>query len=111
MQQMGKCLRCSRHSLLIASAVLMFSLLAGGVAARDRAKLDIVPAVRHSAMVGQIAFAPGGSRVLSDSIEVALPPDGARVVTGNIGGTARLWDTSPGRLRAFDGHFPILVQG
>ena len=37
---MGKRLRCSKHSLLIASAVLMFSLPAGGVAARDRAKAD-----------------------------------------------------------------------
>ena len=42
---MGKRLRFSRHSLLIASAVLTLSLLAEAAKPQDRAKLEIVAAI------------------------------------------------------------------
>jgi len=95
-QEMGTRLRYSRHSLLIASAVLTLSLLAEAAKPQDKAKLEIVPAVGHSTVVGSVAFSP----------------DGAHVVTDNVDRPIKVWDTAPGlRLRTLDGHSPILVQG
>jgi len=92
---MGKRLRYSRHSLLIASAVLTLSLLAEAAKPQDKAKLEIVPAVGHSTVVGSVAFSP----------------DDAHVVTDNVDRPIKVWDTAPGlRLRTRDGHSPILVQ-
>ena len=93
---MGKRLRFSRHGLLIGSAVLTLSLLAEVANAQDRAKLEIVSAIGHSAAAGSVAFAPDESRALSRSIDHAV----------------RVWDTATGRLlRTLDGPSPILVQG
>jgi len=93
---MGKRLRYSRHRLLIASAVLTLSLPAEAAKPKDRAKLEIVPAIGHSTVVGSVAFSP----------------DGAHVVTDNVDRPIKVWDTAPGlRLRTLDGHSPILVQG
>src|ERR1051326_2304918 len=91
---MGKRLRFSEHSLLIASTVLTtLSLPTEAAEAQDTAKLEIVPAIARSTAVGSVAFSP----------------DGARVVTDNIDRTAKLWNTTTGRLRRrLDGHSPIL---
>jgi hypothetical protein len=95
-QEMGKRSRFSRHSLLIASAVLTLSLLVEAANAQDRAKLATVPAIGHSAAVVSVSFLP----------------DGARVVPGSVDRTVTLWDTATGRLlRTLDGRSPILVQG
>jgi WD40 repeat protein/uncharacterized caspase-like protein len=100
---------------------------AGGQArAQDRAKVEVVPQIAHSASINSVAFSHNGARLLSGSLDGSLmlwdtasgllirtfeghslsfTPDGRRVLSGGKDGVLRLWDVATGQLICtFEGH-------
>jgi WD40 repeat protein len=117
-----------RVALLL--AFLACPLLAEGVQAQSKSKVEIVSQIPHSMEVNTVAFSPEGSRVVSGSGDgtlklweaqsgrlirtlevhaavaaVAFSLDGVRVLSGNWDNTVKLWDAATGELvRSFVGH-------
>jgi WD40 repeat protein len=68
---------------------LLTLLLLGPAHAQDRAKIEIVPTLGHLASIYSVAFSS----------------DGARVLSGSLDNTMKLWDAATGALiRTFKGH-------
>jgi WD40 repeat protein len=75
----------------LAAAVVLLVICGGGGQARaqERAKIEVVPSTPHSSEVSSVAFSP----------------DGARMLSGSLDKTIKLWDAGTGALlRTFHGH-------
>jgi hypothetical protein len=80
------------------AAVLVLAAICGAGAqasAQDRAKVEVVPTIAHTGEVKSVAFSP----------------DGARVLSGSLDNTVRLWDAATGALlRTFQGHSALVFS-
>ena len=130
--------RCFWLSLVL--SVVLLAMFVGesqtyGQDAKDRAKVELVPNVSHSAEVPSVAFSPDGARLVSGSSDmtlklwdgasgqlirtfqghfgrvtsVAFSSDGTRLLSGSSDMTLRLWDAASGQLvRTFQGHAAVI---
>lgn len=73
-----------RHRQFLVIALLWLLTSATNASAQDRAKIEIVPILGHSSLVSSMAFSA----------------DGARVLSGSLDTTVRIWNPETGQLLA-----------
>jgi WD40 repeat protein len=127
---MHRCSSSIPQALTLGCALLALMVLCRAASAQDRAQVEIVPNVPHSAGITSLAVSRDGVRLLSGSSDgvklwdaatgrllrtfdghsdavtsVAFSPDGTRVLSGSSDQTFNLWDAATGRLvRSTKGH-------